>query len=382
MSTMAHVRDCAMRQLCQVQARDLLHHQGRMCRISKPSSFVPLASWLREEMPVRFSHQLMEYYRLPYMVWGSQPFVTVHDAHLRAFEALSGFKKIQTEQDVVDFAALLRFHLQDTDSIGSFRSGFDELQRHGFSAADLKPLHPFLDKFIVTRIGNQVLANHFLDGFDCQLSEVSQSENVTSECLLAPMLVRTAEQVCNVATRIYGVRPEVQFEDALDTKVLVIPSHVQFIFREVLKNAVTATLEQHASGAPPPPVQVSIRPGKFDVDLRVSDQGGGMRRHVLDSLLEYGSSGSPWPPMASAFAGDAEKPDMHMQMSGYGMGIPLSKHYARFFGGDLHFNTIYGFGTDVSIRLLRLFGAESSRGAVFGGTVDLPGRQEANTTRA
>merc|ERR1712005_63419 len=53
-----------------------------------------------------------------------------------------------------------------------------------------------------------------------------------------------------------------------------------------------------------------------------------------------------------------QKKKLHLQMSGYGMGIPLSRHYAKFFGGDLHFASIYGFGTDVSIRLNRLYSIE------------------------
>jgi len=58
-----------------------------------------------------------------------------------------------------------------------------------------------------------------------------------------------------------------------------------------------------------------------------------------------------------------KKRRMQLQLGGYGMGVPLSRHYAKFFGGDLHFSSVYGFGTDVSIRLNRLFSIEERQEA-------------------
>lgn len=45
---------------------------------------------------------------------------------------------------------------------------------------------------------------------------------------------------------------------------------------------------------------------------------------------------------------------LRQQMSGYGIGVPLSRLFAMYFGGDLSFSSMYGFGTDVSIRLNRV----------------------------
>jgi len=243
-------------------------------------------------------------------------------------------------------------------------------------------IHPFLDKFIVTRIGNQVLANHFLHSFDQMQGDQDQvSQNVISKCWLAPVLKEPIEQVCELAMRIYGLRPQVTVDDAHDTIVMIVPSHLQFIFREVLKNAVSATMKQYTekSAGPndisplPPPVHVLIRPGKFDVELRVSDQGGGMRQSVMQNIWGYGFSGSVWPPMAAALAGSEEGEEQmraQLQMSGYGMGIPLSRHYAKFFGGDLKLSSVYGFGTDVAIILNRLTSLEARNAAHLGSSID------------
>lgn len=43
-----------------------------------------------------------------------------------------------------------------------------------------------------------------------------------------------------------------------------------------------------------------------------------------------------------------------LQVAGFGVGLPLSRLYARYFGGDVHLSQMYGHGTDVLINLNRL----------------------------
>merc|ERR1712203_961950 len=92
------------------------------------------------------------------------------------------------------------------------------------------------------------------------------------------------------------------------------------------------------------PVNVVIRPGTYDVEIKVSDKGGGIKRRVLKQVWGYGISGQVDQSSASAPG----------PMGGYGIGLPLAKLYARYFGGDLVVSSVYGFGTDVSIRLNRV----------------------------
>merc|ERR1712107_310473 len=42
------------------------------------------------------------------------------------------------------------------------------------------------------------------------------------------------------------------------------------------------------------------------------------------------------------------------QLAGYGFGLPLSRVYAQYFGGDIHVQSMHGYGTDVYLNINHL----------------------------
>jgi signal transduction histidine kinase len=107
-------------------------------------------------------------------------------------------------------------------------------------------------------------------------------------------------------------------------------------------------------------VTIGIFQGKYDVLIKVSDRGGGFDKKVAKRIFDYGfttardlrkekvNPGSS--PSAEADLRDQQK----LQIAGFGVGLPLSRLYARYFGGDVHISQMYGHGTDVFINLNRL----------------------------
>ncbi|EGE00931.1 pyruvate dehydrogenase kinase [Trichophyton tonsurans CBS 112818] len=51
---------------------------------------------------------------------------------------------------------------------------------------------------------------------------------------------------------------------------------------------------------------------------------------------------------------DFNKSDFKAPMAGFGYGLPISRLYARYFGGDLKLISMEGYGTDVYLHLNRL----------------------------
>jgi pyruvate dehydrogenase kinase 2/3/4 len=52
--------------------------------------------------------------------------------------------------------------------------------------------------------------------------------------------------------------------------------------------------------------------------------------------------------------------DTSSPLAGLGYGLPISRNYARYFGGDLHVMSMEGYGTDSFIYLPRLGDRETA----------------------
>jgi pyruvate dehydrogenase kinase 2/3/4 len=65
------------------------------------------------------------------------------------------------------------------------------------------------------------------------------------------------------------------------------------------------------------------------------------------ALRRYSPADSPLLDMDGASAGP-------VVLAGYGYGLPLSRLYARYFGGDLQVISMDGYGTDAYLHLNRL----------------------------
>jgi pyruvate dehydrogenase kinase 2/3/4 len=84
--------------------------------------------------------------------------------------------------------------------------------------------------------------------------------------------------------------------------------------------------------------------------LQVSDEGGGIPRSGVARIWTYMYSTAKVPlPDMEAVA--EEQPAV---LAGYGYGLPLSRLYTRYFGGDLQVISMEGYGTDAYIHLNRL----------------------------
>ena len=81
-------------------------------------------------------------------------------------------------------------------------------------------------------------------------------------------------------------------------------------------------------------------------------EGGGIARSGLPRIWTYlySTAKSPLPDLDPDASTDAAP----AVLAGYGYGLPLSRLYARYFGGDLQVISMEGYGTDAFLHLNRL----------------------------
>lgn len=110
-----------------------------------------------------------------------------------------------------------------------------------------------------------------------------------------------------------------------------------------------------------PPIQLTVSANETDVFFRVSDQGGGIPQDRYPGLWSY---------QARAPTGDFRHFSQVHRMptsideranqaadlgqAHLGMGLPMSRVYAEYWGGELQVMTLEGYGTDAYLRIPRL----------------------------
>ena len=97
------------------------------------------------------------------------------------------------------------------------------------------------------------------------------------------------------------------------------------------------------------------------VVIKVSDEGGGIRRSHMPRIWSYLYTTAD-PSILDQMLGSNEPRDFDTSspLAGLGYGLPISRNYARYFGGDLSIMSMEGYGTDSFIYLPRLGDRETA----------------------
>jgi len=124
------------------------------------------------------------------------------------------------------------------------------------------------------------------------------------------------------------------------------------MFFEIFKNSMRATMETWENEDKVPDIEVQIVKSKHDISIKVSDQGGGINRSISDNIFLYLFTSAT---RVKLSGGDMGGTTSHSTpMHGLGYGLPLSRLYARYFGGEIQIQSMDGHGTDAFIYLKAL----------------------------
>ena len=92
--------------------------------------------------------------------------------------------------------------------------------------------------------------------------------------------------MCN---RQYGQTVPVSIYSHKDRCFSYIPSMLRHILFELLKNSMRATIEEHENDDELPPIKVVISDGdsNSDIIMKISDEGGGIKRRNINRIWDY-----------------------------------------------------------------------------------------------
>ncbi len=174
----------------------------------------------------------------------------------------------------------------------------------------------------------------------------------TKTCLNDVVLdsINNAQAICQDYYGLANV-PQIQLLGKSDLEFMYVPGHLHHMLFELFKNSLRATVEKYGVDCDNYPViSVIVAGGNEDITIKISDQGGGIPRSALPLVWTY-----LYTTALNPLIDESNRPgDFRAPLAGYGYGLPLSRLYARYFGGDLHLISMEGYGTDVYLHLSRL----------------------------
>jgi pyruvate dehydrogenase kinase 2/3/4 len=216
-------------------------------------------------------------------------------------------------------------------------------------------IQAFLDRFYMSRIGIRMLIGQHIALTDQRthtdpnyVGIICTNTNVRD---LAQEAIENARFVCEDHYGLFDA-PKVRLVCPPDLNFMYVPGHLSHMLFETLKNSLRAVVETHGADKEEFPVtQVIVSEGREDITIKISDEGGGIPRSSIPLVWTYMYTTVDQTPNLDP---DFNKSDFKAPMAGFGYGLPISRLYARYFGGDLKLISMEGYGTDVYLHLNRL----------------------------
>jgi len=311
------------------------------------------AQFLHKELPVRLAHRVVELENLPYGLSYMGQIRQVRDWYVDSFMELRKFPEIKSMEDESAFTELLRnIYTRHSNVVPVVAAGVASLKEEMKVDAELveyPEIHEFLDGFYMSRIGIRILIGQHI-----ALHEETHEGYVGLICKhVSPMQVaqHAIGDARDICIRQYGSAPDVDIYGVLDFTFPYVPEHLHHMVFELVKNSLRAVAERYEeSDDVAPNIRVVIADGIEDVTIKVSDEGGGIPRSGVNKIWTYLYTTGESPVLQQGF--DPE--NSPAVLAGYGYGLPVSRLYARYFGGDLQIISMEGYGTDAYLHLHRL----------------------------
>lgn len=338
---------------------------------------------------------------------------SVINAYVRSFKEMRCLPCPQQESDILEMKKTLNsFRQRHKDAQAYIMIGLHKLLsslENNREGQDLT--NQLLIEYYRSRIDTEMLTRQFTAAMSDSPPESQSSQYLalagvkstprpeqkrkfgvlTRGCNVKQVIQHAAWAVKRASEKVYGFAPQVEVTELAFEKdsFAYVETYLYYIICELLKNAMRATIEavrvSSIDDTIPcslvPPIQVAISGSDDGVVVKITDQGVGFPWSRREKIWDFLYSNAPpvihnagifkhrnetalleEQPMAlglqmlqrQASSGDrlvVTPKDEKGPLAGYGVGLPLSRLYARYLGGDLQIQSVPRVGTDAYLFL-------------------------------
>eukprot|EP01134_Creolimax_fragrantissima_P004323 CFRG4323T1 len=321
--------------------------------------------FLRTELPIRYAHMLKEIDNLPDVLLKSKQVQDVRRLYFFSFKDVVSVPPIHTLQSDInaqkvafkEFVLVMKTCMQrHAPVVPKIAEGVMMLKKRGAGKDNfekmVKPVQYFLDRIYMSRIGMMILTGMHVENFGTKhLTQPENFSGIDIKCNVAHVIKDAADNAKFLCEQYYSESPDVNVVTASpDFRFPYIPSHLYHIMFELFKNSMRAVVETHKDSGSLPAIKVVLTHGQEDLTIKISDEGGGISRSDIGSIFTYLYTTADTPMDED----DMTSADMNnAPLAGFGYGLPISRLYARYMGGELKIVSMEGYGTDAFVYLLK-----------------------------
>jgi len=323
------------------------------------------AVFLQKELPIRLGKRIQELQSLPVPMYSTKAVTELAMLYEESFFRILSHEPPRNSRAEESFSAML-IDIKEKHRMvqANIADGFLEMNRAGVPkwAVESDEIQQLLNRFYTGRIGIRLLIDQHLSlrrdaeerrevdeiykrkGIDARTRPKRFVGCVQTECHIKEVIldaVADARSACRMHLR---DAPNVYVEGMTEVTAPYIPEHLYIMLFEILKNSMRATVELHgrssSSHSPKygddlPPTKILISGGQ-DTYVKITDRGGGIPPQSVDRIWNFSFSTAP---------------QGMLELSGFGHGLPLSRLYARYWGGDITLFSMENLGVDCHVRL-------------------------------
>ncbi|KAI8916298.1 histidine kinase-like ATPase [Gorgonomyces haynaldii] len=273
---------------------------------------------LKQELPIRYTHSLKMMTSPAYMPPALAP--VVQPLAKQFLNDLLVISQTSDRHFQEQLPSISRRHLD-------LMNQFNKISVSGQLSQD------FYDRFYTINLSSHLLMQEYL-------SLVEHNTTLIQQVVPLDAAVKASQKAKQQVLKKTGQEgPDIQVLNfAGDTPTLYVEPHLVHMLYELLKNSLLASIKHHSKNAPP--IKLVIAEGSEDVSFKVSDESGGVPLSFQPKLFHYGVTKEP---------PSSQDPGLRV----FGHGLARSRLLARYFGGDIEFHSMEGFGSDCFLHLYR-----------------------------
>jgi len=299
-------------------------------------NIVEQSRFLHKELSIRLSHRVIDLIRLPYGLSDIPNIKDVIGLYSDSFSRIQNSNIPESISDIDKFTSLLedikKAHINVEHDI------FIGLNKLNNDSIDYNIINNNLDKFFSSRIGIRMLISQ-------QVSVVNNNGSIIERCDTLDVITNAIQSVQLMATELYGRTPKINVYMENNIYFSYIPSNMTYIMVEILKNAVVS---HQTNNILDKSIKIVVSEGERDISIKISDRGLGFPISHVDKVLTYSYTTTPIEIIEEYELGRIPI------VSGFGFGLPMSRVYARYFGGDLSIMPMENYGTDIFLYINKL----------------------------